>query len=259
MFKWTGSKKWLRHHLKDMDELLELFAGSAWISFSRAQTCHLNDTCVPLIRVYESLKNDKPKFLHEVRKNFSQIQSASDPRAKYYELRNQFNVRRDDPVLFCVLLHSCFNGLWRTSRNGFNVPYGGDRKLNLETLESIPVEKIASLTCNPWEEVIIPNDDCIVYADPPYAGTHTIYTSTSWHYGHNEKLLEKLSGLPNPVLITLMGSEENYKLLKKFDLKYAEKSRTFRNGPSKGKQVKELLCFNDAAYPFLDRVKYILG
>ena len=258
MIKWTGSKKWLRHHIKEMDEMIELFAGAGWVSFSRAKKCHLNDTCVPLIGVYDALKNNKDKFLYEVRKNFYSLQNDDDPRSYYYELRKKFNVKRDDPVLFCVLLYSCFNGLWRTSKNGFNVPYGGVRKLNLEILENIPVEKISSLSCKPWDEVIIPNEDCVIYADPPYSGTHTIYTDSNWKPGHNEKLLEKLSAVKNPVLVTLMGTEENYKLIKKFDLKYAEKSRTFRNGPAQGKHVRELLCFNDRAYPYLTRVKYTL-
>ena len=258
MFKWTGSKKWLRHNLKEVDEVVEMFAGSAWVSFSRSNKCHLNDTCLPLIAVYEQLMTNKASFLFDVERQFLSIQNASDPRATYNSLRTKFNITGSDPVLFCVLLHAGFNGLWRTSTKGFNVPYGGVRKLDLSTLDSIPVEKIVTLSATSWEDVHIPNEKCLIYADPPYVGTHTIYTKEGWDHLDNQNLVAHLSDIKNPTMFSLLNTDFNLKLIKKNNFLYAEKERTFRNGVSTGKRVKELICFNEKAHSYLKNIQYIL-
>jgi len=248
--KYTGSKRWLVKVLRPIEEIYEPFAGSAVISFRRSERCHLNDSISALISMYRRMQVDQEKFVGEVTKMIDTIRSSPCSSTAYYEMRSKFN-RGDmlDPVMFCTILYLGFNGLYRVGPNGCNVPYGGDdRRFDPSGLLSTPVDKIASLACLPWEQAEVPNETCTIYADPPYFGAFTGYTSAGWTQADNEALFSWLANKPNPVLLSCLRSDENEKLLRKVGLDYITLSKTFSNG--RGSVTKgEILAFNELSIP----------
>lgn len=250
---WTGSKRWLLKSLKPMDEVFEPFAGSAAVSFGRSTTCHLNDVVQPLIEVYRELRSDKEGLIKKVEDVVDTVRKSSRPEESYYLLRERFNVGgMMDPVLFVAILTLGFNGLYRQSANGCNVPYGGPKRVfRPEKLRSIPAEKIQTLTSERWGPHLVPNETCVVYVDPPYATTFTGYNPRGWDQSDNDSLIEVLAGLPNPVVLSLLNTEENTRKLSEFEFDYISVPKKYTNG---GVLVsrKELLAFNEAGLPYVN-------
>lgn len=247
MLKWAGSKAWLVPAIGRVDECVELFAGSAKVSFSCADACHLNDLCEPLMNVYRRLVQDgsAAPLTAEVLSLFGSIQTARRPSARYYSIRQRFNKNgQTDPVEFLVLLYSGFNGLWRVGPSGNNVPYGNPRGISVDFLEDIPISKIRSVSSVPWQEFSIPNTTCLVYVDPPYTGTHTSYTNRGWTSIQDNELVRTLSKLPNPVLLSCRRTKELESLLAQCGFDFVAVPRTYAIGRT-GKKSEELLAFND--------------
>lgn len=251
--KYTGSKRWLVNVLQPIDEIFEPFAGSAVVSLQRSTTCHLNDAVEPLIMLYRRLKTNKLSFIQDVKFEVDRIKLASDSKSEYYLMRDRYNAAgMTDPVLFATILYLGFNGLYRVGPKGCNVPYGGDnRNFNPQGLLDIPVEKIQTLSCVPWDFCHVPSDTCTVYADPPYATAFTGYTRKGWAHDDNITLFGWLAGLPNPVLISCLRTDDNEKLLKTSGFDYIVLPKKFSNGP--GSVTKgEILAFNNKALPSIN-------
>lgn len=250
--KWTGSKSWLRPVFRHMDECFEPFAGSAAISLAHADKIYLNDTCTPLVEMYREMSTRKVNYLRSVRAVFNSIQQDPDPKAKFYEVRNNFRANGGtDPVVFLAILYSGFNGLWRVGPNGCNVPYGGPRKFPFEKLLMMPTERIVSVTNHAWELATPPNDTCVVYADPPFATTFTGYSPEGFSTAHNVTLFNHLASLPNPVLISCLGTEENEELLLERGFDYVTLGKVYRNGQRGSVKKEEILAFNDEGIQYI--------
>jgi len=250
--KYTGSKKWLVKSLRDMNEVYEPFAGSAIVSFRKAKACHLNDTTTPLIEMYRRLKTDREGLIQDVQREEQIIKTAGNPADAYYDARLRFNQGgMTDPALFCIILYLGFNGLWRVGPKGCSVPYGGDnRRFKADSLRSIPVEKIKTLSSQSWESAPVPNDQCVIYADPPYATTFTKYTRRGWVQSDNIALFDWLARKPNPVLVSCLNTTDNQEALRARGFDFIPLSKKYRNGV--GSVTKsELLGFNANATPYV--------
>lgn len=250
--KWTGSKKWVKPAFKEMDECFEPFAGSASISLTWANKVYLNDLCTPLTEMYKAMKVNKVGLIDDAEDIFNSIKNAADSKAKFYEVRNQFNVNGGThPAEFLAILYSGFNGLWRSGPNGCNVPYGGPRKFPTKYLLETPVDKIVSITNKTWQELTPPNETCVVYADPPYASTFTGFTAKGWSLSENVELFDSLSKLPNPVIISCLKTDENMKLLDERNFDYVSLTKLYSNGRSGSIKKEEILAFNDEGQRYI--------
>lgn len=250
--KYTGSKKWLVKSLREMEEVYEPFAGSAIVSFRKAKACHLNDTTAPLIEMYRKLKSNREGLIQDIQREEMFIKTSGNPAEAYYHARARFNQSgMTDPVLFCIILYLGFNGLWRVGPNGCSVPYGGDkRRFKPDSLRSIPIDKIQTLTSQSWESAPVPNDQCVIYADPPYATTFTKYTRRGWLQSDNLALFDWLARKQNPVLVSCLNTPENQEALRARDFDFVPLAKKYRNGV--GSVTKsELLGFNGKATPYV--------
>ena len=250
--KYTGSKKWLVKSLREMEEVYEPFAGSAIVSFRKAKACHLNDTTAPLIEMYRKLKTNREGLIQDIQREEMFIKTSGNPAEAYYHARARFNQSgMTDPVLFCIILYLGFNGLWRVGPNGCSVPYGGDkRRFKPDSLRSIPIDKIQTLTSQSWESAPVPNDQCVIYADPPYATTFTKYTRRGWLQSDNLALFDWLARKQNPVLVSCLNTPENQEALRARDFDFVPLAKKYRNGV--GSVTKsELLGFNGKATPYV--------
>lgn len=96
----------------------------------------------------------------------------------YYFARNRFNNHDIDKIerasLFMFLNKTCFRGVYRESKVGFNVPYGHYKRTpgfvtHEEILKTSELIKDVNFTCQDYSlafQKVSQND--FVYADPPY-------------------------------------------------------------------------------------------
>lgn len=180
--KWVGGKGRLLGQLLPMLPAgaermrhVEPFMGGAAMFFARRpERALLCDVNAALIATYQAVRDDVDKVIASL----SRL-AATHSAERYYEVRQQYNVRRDAPAaeraaMFVYLNKTCFNGLHRVNRRGeFNVPagrYKSPRILDEYALRAAARELgRAELRCQPFERVLEhakPGD--FVYFDPPY-------------------------------------------------------------------------------------------
>jgi len=182
LLRWAGSKRQSARVLSaylDFDSpYVEPFCGSASFFFlHRPKHAKLNDTNRSLIGFYKTLRN-QPKDLWDI---YSRQKVNAEA---YYAIRQRYNALRAGvrkASYFLYLNHFCFNGLYRTNRNGeFNTPIGSHdqskTKLGLaQLLAYSAAAKSASFYASDFEDFLVkanPTGSCI-YMDPPYV-THDV-------------------------------------------------------------------------------------
>ena len=149
----------------------EPFAGSACLLFAlKPESAVLNDINEHLVGSYEVLR-DHPRLLARG------VHSLPQTKREYYRQRSIDTDEIDDlerAIRFVYLNRHCFNGVYRTNREGrFNVPRG-DRTGN------IPAERSfyrCSVVLRDTELRALDFEECLadvkkrdfVYLDPPYS------------------------------------------------------------------------------------------
>lgn len=179
LIRWAGSKRRLLPRLASYWEALspkryiEPFAGSGALFFHlRPKVALLNDINADLIGAYKVLAKS-PKRIHEL------VSHMPSDEESYYKIRSadigSMN-SVDRAARFIYLNRYCFNGIYRTNRNGdFNVPYGAAKSGGLPSLEKFITAakqlKSAKLYSLDFEEFVDSNvkRGDFVYLDPPYA------------------------------------------------------------------------------------------
>lgn len=175
LLRWAGSKQRLLPALlarmpTSIDRYYEPFAGSATMFFAAKPTrATLSDINPDLINFYKVLKKSPLE-------TYSRMSEIPRTHESYRAARDAFSTEThsaERAALFWYLNRHCFNGLFRTNRNGkFNVPFGNK-------LPPIPewrhVERCTSLLRRAsikhadFEEIIgYAGDGDFVYVDPPY-------------------------------------------------------------------------------------------
>jgi len=107
----------------------------------------------------------------------AEYSAAPDKSKFYYELRDKYNdnSRAAGPAAFIFLNRTCWNGLYRTNREGrFNVPYGAPKTERIapsleELLNASAALRQAELRVTSWSYTIAraqPGD--FIFFDPPY-------------------------------------------------------------------------------------------
>ena len=106
-----------------------------------------------------------------------------------------------------MILQACsFNGLWRESaKSGYNVPFGLETKngkrsaphLNFavlaEAAELLSANQVRVQCVDFAETVAQAGEGDLVYADPPYLGTHSAYSATGFNLEEHNRLFDALA------------------------------------------------------------------
>ncbi|MGN7920181.1 DNA adenine methylase [Lysobacter sp. 22409] len=175
ILRWAGSKQRLLPALsarcpRVFNRYYEPFAGSAVLFFFLGpRRARLADVNTDLVNFYKALKRD-PDGIYKV------VSKIPIDDTSYRVIRRRFAEESDQQrraAYFWYLNRNCFNGLYRTNRDGvFNVPFG--KKLPpLPTLEHVRAcaKKLrkASLRVADYEKTIDEaSDGDFIYVDPPY-------------------------------------------------------------------------------------------
>ncbi|UUP19094.1 DNA adenine methylase [Nitratireductor thuwali] len=224
LLRWAGSKRssiesllsWMPSQIQTY---IEPFCGSAAISFHvNAKICVLSDINERLINFYEQCRDSSSELYAEYR-------SLETNKEAYYTIRDKFNNEKDDfvsAVYFYYLNRNCFNGLYRTNKNGeFNVPYSDSRigsPLSREEFVSLCARlKRFILRKGDFEATV--NDflgpESFFFIDPPYAVSRrapfTEYDAKDFNAADLNRLLKCLEAIDDSggkFLFTYDGASE---------------------------------------------------
>lgn len=179
--RWAGSKKQLLSRLEkfwkpEFNRYIEPFAGSCRLFFRIQPTSGiLSDINSDLISMYKQVR----RYPNAVGRA---LYSFGAGETEYYRVRS-LDRSGLSPVeraaQFIFLNRFCFNGIYRTNKNGtFNVPYGGTKTGTLPTTQDLisysNILKGTELFACDFEATLskVKSGD-FVYLDPPYASAST--------------------------------------------------------------------------------------
>lgn len=177
ILRWAGSKRKVLPILatfwtNEFKRYVEPFAGSAALYFKlQPEKALLGDINAELIDAYDVIR-DRPDDVYKA------VSSINHSEQEYYRVRAQNTSRLKSfgrAVRFVYLNRYCFNGIYRTNRDGrFNVPYAHTRPGAIPSIEHFrrcaTLLRGATLKAGDFGavlSVVRPND--FVYLDPPYA------------------------------------------------------------------------------------------
>lgn len=182
--KWVGGKRQImssivEHLPKNINQLsyVEPFIGGGAVLFHlQPKNAIINDYNEELINVYNTIKNNLPELIDDLRKH--------DNNADYFyrirgldrteEFNKLSNIERASRVIF--LNKTCFNGLYRVNNAGeFNAPFGRYKNPNIvnePTLKAVNKylnENEIIIKSGDYSNIIdAVNEKSFVYLDPPY-------------------------------------------------------------------------------------------
>lgn len=175
--RWAGSKRQLVRRLKhfwrtDYTRYVEPFAGSSALFFSiKPRNALLCDKNRELIEVYEVLRRH-PTRLHRC------VTAIPKCRENYYTIRAREAKKLSQfqrAARFLYLNRFCFNGLYRTNRQGqFNVPFAPNGTGGFPSAEQFRAcaRVLRRVTLRAWDfgtTLRYTKRGDFVYLDPPYA------------------------------------------------------------------------------------------
>lgn len=178
--RWPGGKRWLIPTLiplianRKINTYIEPFLGGGAVYFSLLPSkAILSDINKELIETYQVVKSTPHHLL-------STLEKMPVNRCHYYEIRSEYyklKVERAARLLYLNRL--AFGGMYRVNRQGkFNVPFGGDRTLDILWSANLIVNaskalRSANLYNADFEEVInLASRGDLVYCDPTYTVAH---------------------------------------------------------------------------------------
>jgi DNA adenine methylase len=133
----------------------------------------------------------KGQFLNVASQTREQFNKQENKECYYYYIRNKYNKLNnknsiEGSSLFLFLNKTCFRGIFRISKNGFNVPYGNynnpliiNKKHLLEVSELI--QNVIFKHCDYKDGIKLINENDFVYLDPPYFNTYNNYTNNKFY------------------------------------------------------------------------------
>ncbi|WP_129778914.1 DNA adenine methylase [Peristeroidobacter soli] len=177
ILRWAGSKRKILPVLADFwkpsyRRYVEPFAGSAALFFKlQPEKALLGDINSALMEAYEVIR-ERPDDVHRA------VSAIERTEREYYRVRDRSSSRLKAfgrAVRFVYLNRYCFNGIYRTNRDGhFNVPFAHKKPGVIPPIEdfrrSAALLQSAALKAGDFGEVLsaVQAND-FVYVDPPYA------------------------------------------------------------------------------------------
>jgi len=200
ILRWAGSKRKLLPHIlpcvpKDTARYIEPFAGSCCVFLAlQPQKAILGDLNLRLIDTYRTIRK-APRAVSDA------VSEMPSTERFYYELRASSVEEMDDvskAARFVYLNRHCFNGVYRTNKQGFfNVPRGTKAGV-IPTLENFQAFAKAllgvSLLAGDFEKCLKEASvGDFVYLDPPYTPPNTRFRGEYGYGSFSEKDVERLA------------------------------------------------------------------
>lgn len=197
LIKWVGGKSQIIKEIldkfpKEIDNYHEIFLGGGSVLFGllnyqKEGIIKINgklfayDNNIALIYLYKNIQTNYLELYEYLMKIIEEFNKEDDKESYYYYIRDKYNSLNIDKIksiegssLFLFLNKTCFRGLFRESRNGFNVPYGNYK--NPEIINKNHLEEIHELIKEVefiHQDFMISlsksfNKNDFIYLDPPY-------------------------------------------------------------------------------------------
>ncbi len=215
LYRWCGSKaRILPELMAHLDKgakyrcWVEPFLGGGSVALEAmrrglAQEYVLGDSLRPIVDTWKQLQHSAPNLLLGLRL-FTSL-SFEDQHAAFMELRTETSPSIQ-AYRFMILQACSFNGLWRESaKSGYNVPFGLETKSGKRSSPHLNFEVLAEaakflnanqvrVQCVDFAETVAQaGEGDLVYADPPYLGTHSAYSATGFNLEEHNRLFDALA------------------------------------------------------------------
>ena len=229
-FRWAGSKAKLTSELfdifKESEIYVEPFLGSGVVLFRLLQDNMyekyiVNDINVSIISFYTQVKNNPLKLIYGL-KEMEFLYNKSDKKEEfYYQARQKFNERKENPFYFWLLMKAGFNGLYRENSKGeYNVPFGYKDKIKFDEEQIYQIHDLiqnVEFYCMDYQDfiaMVIEKEygEMFIYNDPPYCNSQK-YTKDDFN---NEELANYLIDLKCDVAISDVDSNGSNLVYKDF-------------------------------------------
>lgn len=189
VIKWSGSKRSQSEAIKTylphaFHTYYEPFLGGGSMLYAiQPQKAVCGDICVPLIDLWNEIKQDPERLAEEYRVRWTRLQQEGYQ--TYYEIRDQFN-KEHKPEDLLFLSRTCVNGLIRFNANGdFNNSLHHTRPgIAPDRLRKIILDWSAHIQCADFaareyfETTSQAQKGDLIYLDPPYFHTKGRYYGT---------------------------------------------------------------------------------
>jgi len=261
LLRWAGSKRQIvpllaQYWNGEFKRYVEPFAGSACLFFHLAPPAALlGDINSELFSTYRSVRarhSRVSELLCKMRKG----------EREYYKVRSLQPTKLSAAARaarFIYLNRYCFNGLYRTNRNGnFNVPYGGRGSGSIPSPEMLQrissLLKRATLINDDFEKVLdkVTRGD-FVYMDPPFSVSNRRvfkeYGSRVFGWKDVIRLRKRLAGLAEmgiPFVVSYIQSDEAEYLAEGFHVSTVSVRRNISGFLGSRTKCQELLISNPA-------------
>jgi len=158
----------------------------------------LADASDDVMSVYDTLYNlyTEDWLLSKLR-DFA-AQPETEQRTQFLSQRGAFTPLFHNRARRLLILQACgFNGLYRVNKSGaYNVPFGRcatfDFELLAEAAKLLREHEVKLLTQDFEQTIALADPGDIVYADPPYLGTHSGYTAQGFDIETHRRLAAAL-------------------------------------------------------------------
>lgn len=268
VLKWVGGKTQILEHIisnipNKMNNYREIFVGGGSVLFEVINKSNIGSIVIendiyaydinePLIYVYKNIQVNCKELYAEIHKlitefkninssefinrNPNNISEALENKENYYYwIRKLYNnLSRDEKLsiagsaMFIFLNKTCFRGLFRESKNGFNVPYGHYNNPEIVNKQNIfavsELIKNVKFICADFSKSIqesTKND--FIYLDPPYApldkNSFVKYTKDGFGLDKHTELFKLIHKLSKDNISMTMSNSYSELVLQEFSLK----------------------------------------
>ena len=254
--RWAGSKRQLVPLLQEYWQptfvrYIEPFVGSGVLFFAISPTnAVLGDTNRELISTYRQVR-------HSFREVAELLATMTRDKDAYYTLRAMDAATLSMPeraARFIYLNRFCFNGLYRTNKQGrFNVPFGASKSGELPSLTLLEscarLLRRAKLVRGDFESVLdVSRTGDFVYMDPPYrvtaVRTFRQYSEGAFTEPDMTRLRRRMLDLKKrkvTFLVSYVESPEGRFLAKGFRVRLAQVRRNIAGFSGSRGPIREML------------------
>lgn len=229
LIKWVGGKTQILDVVldkfpKEMNNYREIFIGGGSVLFGLLNARNKGDIVVNGIIYAYDINETLIHFYKNVQDNWEDVYdetvklASNTDEKSYYDTRKRFNeMSKEDKnsvigsAIFLFLNKTCFRGLYRESKNGFNVPYGNYKKpeiVNKEHIETIShlIKDVVFGCCDFSVSLTSIEPDDFIYLDPPYYPETTTsfvaYNKTGFNIEKHNELFDILLNTKNKFLMS---------------------------------------------------------
>jgi DNA adenine methylase len=216
-----------------------------------------------IINEYNSIEIDSLKKVESGRKKINPLDKVEGLLSKehyYYYIRNLYNdyIENDIEIsaMFIFLNKTCFRGVYRESKNGFNVPYGNYN--NPSIIDKNTIDIISNMIQNvifiksSFNESLDNefNEGDFLYLDPPYAPENNKsfvgYTKDGFTYENHIELFDMINFIKDMNVKFVMSNASVNLVINNFKDCHIDsiKARRAINSKKPESKTTEILVYN---------------